>query len=204
MSTCACGSAAREGACRDLLRVIEGDRFGIGHDIPGEFVERVRAIRDELKRLRVGSREADGSIEGGAGLRDLSGDRASEDRRTDHTPSDLDSQPAPPPERVVTECYDCGLAYGGDGWIECVVAHDVWEKISPSGNGAGILCITCISRRLKRLGLDKVPVILCGTEAIRVAGQEEAFNRGWDAAKGRIQELELELALGVVHETLTP
>ena len=69
-------------------------------------------------------------------------------------------------------CFDCGLAYGSEGWIECVVPNDVWLKIGPHGHEGGILCITCIARRLKRLGMERVPVMLCGTEPIRVAVSE--------------------------------
>jgi hypothetical protein len=93
----------------------------------------------------------------------------------------------------VTTCEGCGLAYGEDGWIECVVPDEAWNRISPTGDQGGILCITCIARRLKRAGLSGVPAMLCGTEAIRVADQEEAFERGWSAAKRRIEELESEL-----------
>lgn len=86
-------------------------------------------------------------------------------------------------------CFDCGLAYGSEGWIECVVPHEVWRTISPRGDEGGLLCITCIARRLKRRGSDKVPVMLCGTEAIRAPNQEEAFQRGLNAAQTRSQEL---------------
>lgn len=97
-------------------------------------------------------------------------------------------------QRHVTDCHDCGLAYGGEGWIECIVPDDVWRAIGPTGDEGGILCITCIARRAKRAGLKSVPVMLCGTEAIRVADQDEAFQRGWNTAEKRIAELESTLA----------
>lgn len=63
-------------------------------------------------------------------------------------------------------CYDCGLLYGKDGWIEAVIPDKVWNAIKPDGcgDGCGILCITCIARRLKIKGIKNVPVWLCGTE----------------------------------------
>jgi len=71
-------------------------------------------------------------------------------------------------------CYDCGLEYGGIGWIEAIVPDKVWDSISPAGNQGGILCINCISRRLARRGLTDVPVWLCGTEPLRaMAGDPE-------------------------------
>lgn len=67
---------------------------------------------------------------------------------------------------VHAHCHDCQLDYGGDGWIEAVIPDKVWNKIKPAhcGDGAGLLCITCIARRLKILGYKDVPVWLCGTE----------------------------------------
>lgn len=85
-------------------------------------------------------------------------------------------------------CEDCGLAYGSDGWIECVLPNDAWAKISTSHDEGGILCITCIARRLKRLNIPDVPVMLCGTEFIRLADQDEAFERGWKVAEKAAKE----------------
>lgn len=101
---------------------------------------------------------------------------------------ELDAQPA-----IALGCYDCGLRYGDDGWIECMVPNDVWLKIGHTGDLSGILCITCIARRAKRLGLTRISVMLCGTEALRVASQDEAFDRGWSCARDRIEELEARL-----------
>ena len=92
--------------------------------------------------------------------------------------------------RKTLGCHDCGLCYGDDGWIECMVPDDVWRAIGYTGDASGILCMTCIARRAKRAGLRDVPVMLCGSEALRVADQGEAFDRGWNAAKQRIAELE--------------
>ncbi len=30
-------------------------------------------------------------------------------------------------------CYDCGLEYGIDGWIEAIVPDYVWNLIRPEG-----------------------------------------------------------------------
>lgn len=58
------------------------------------------------------------------------------------------------------ECYDCGLTYGGAGWIEAVVPNDIWARISPTGDEGGLLCINCIASRCASLGLEGVPVML--------------------------------------------
>lgn len=53
-------------------------------------------------------------------------------------------------------CYDCLLRYGEPGWADFVVPDDVWLRISPTGNDAGILCATCMfmdsSRQARALG----------------------------------------------------
>ncbi len=71
----------------------------------------------------------------------------------------------------MSKCYDCGLDYQDPGWIEAIVPMKAWNEISPTGDSGGILCITCISRRLRSRGCKDVPVWLCGTEPLRaVAG----------------------------------
>jgi len=67
----------------------------------------------------------------------------------------------------MAKCYDCGLDYEGNGWIEAVIPDKVWNDISPSGDQGGLLCITCIARRLVEKGYKRVPVWLCGIEPLR-------------------------------------
>lgn len=65
-------------------------------------------------------------------------------------------------------CYDCGLEYEGPGWVETIVPHSVWDLIRPNGaeGTGGLLCITCICKRLEKLKLENVPVFICGIEPI--------------------------------------
>lgn len=65
-------------------------------------------------------------------------------------------------------CYDCGLEYGKSSWIEAIIPDKIWDYIRPDGcgQGCGILCISCISRRLNEKKLSNVPVWLCGTEPL--------------------------------------
>lgn len=87
--------------------------------------------------------------------------------------------------KVVASCYDCGLEYGGPAWIEVVVPDSVWDLIRPDGaeGSGGLLCITCISRRINEAGMKDVPVFLCGMEPIRpiVCDEDvkEAVIRNW-------------------------
>jgi hypothetical protein len=59
-----------------------------------------------------------------------------------------------------TCCDECGAAYGGPGWVDAVVSPDDWAQVSPSGDGNGILCITCMGARFEALGRTDVPVAL--------------------------------------------
>ena len=66
-------------------------------------------------------------------------------------------------------CYDCGLEYSSNSWVEAVVPDDYWNIIKPDGcaNGCGLLCITCMARKFSELGFSDVPVWLCGMEPFR-------------------------------------
>ena len=67
----------------------------------------------------------------------------------------------------MSECYDCGIKYSDPGWIEAIIPDKVWNIISPTNNQGGLLCITCISKRLSERGLKDIPVWLCGTEPLK-------------------------------------
>lgn len=71
---------------------------------------------------------------------------------------------------MATACYDCGLDYGGDKWIEALVPDYIWNLIRPKGakGSGGLLCISCICGRIEKLGLGKVPCFICGMEPIIV------------------------------------
>lgn len=56
-------------------------------------------------------------------------------------------------------CADCGLPYSDDGWCDAVVPDEVWnDRIGPHGDGSGLLCFNCMTRRAVRLGMTNVPL----------------------------------------------
>lgn len=83
-------------------------------------------------------------------------------------------------------CYDCGLQYGGDAWVEAIIPDKIWNKIRPTEckKDCGILCISCITRRLNILGYKDVPVWLCGTEPLKIISDDpsKSFDmiRNWN------------------------
>lgn len=47
------------------------------------------------------------------------------------------------------KCHDCERPYGDEhGFPDLVVPSDVWARISPTGNAGGLLCPSCICKRL--------------------------------------------------------
>ena len=54
-------------------------------------------------------------------------------------------------------CADCGLRYDDPGWADVVVSDVVWAMISPTGDEGGLLCFTCMNRRLSASRESNVP-----------------------------------------------
>lgn len=85
---------------------------------------------------------------------------------------------------MMVGCYDCGLEYGAEGWIEAIIPDKVWNFISPTKDSSGILCINCISKRLALSGFHNIPIWLCGTEPVKAKvgnpGENLNFLRNWE------------------------
>lgn len=52
------------------------------------------------------------------------------------------------------QCAACGEAYGSPRFPDLVLPHDVWQKISPSGDENGLLCPNCICAALTAAGIE--------------------------------------------------
>lgn len=80
---------------------------------------------------------------------------------------------------MMSGCYDCGLDYEDDGWIEAIIPDQIWNEISPTNDHGGLLCITCISRRLVKKGYKtaQIPVELSGVEPLRNITENERYER---------------------------
>jgi hypothetical protein len=60
-------------------------------------------------------------------------------------------------------CYDCGRRYGDEyGFPDLVVPNDVWEEISPTGDEGGLLCPSCLCRRLYLRGIKSIGAFRSG------------------------------------------
>lgn len=64
---------------------------------------------------------------------------------------------------VKAECFDCHLPYDDPGFQDLLIPNWAWNKIAPYGSGigkeggAGLLCPTCICRRLEKANIEKIP-----------------------------------------------
>lgn len=54
-------------------------------------------------------------------------------------------------------CFDCGIPYASPRFRDFNIPRDIWEQISPSEGGGGLLCANCICARLEAAGFDRVP-----------------------------------------------
>lgn len=54
---------------------------------------------------------------------------------------------------------DCGRKYGDEyGFPDLIIPSDIWVAISPTGNEGGLLCPSCICRRVHAAGFTNVRV----------------------------------------------
>lgn len=96
----------------------------------------------------------------------------------------------PEPRQMQGCCYDCGRKYGDEfGFPDLIVPHDVWNRISPNRNEGGLLCPSCICRRLFLAGIETRGFFtsgpLCGEYYERRAQQEQQNAASQEAAKER-------------------
>lgn len=96
----------------------------------------------------------------------------------------------PAPDQV--GCHDCGCAYDAPEWVEAVVPHETWDKISPTGGHAGLLCVTCMAKRAAKLGLTDIPT--------KVWSGPFVFEMGQPAPDQGAEERAREVLKGVAHK----
>lgn len=60
-------------------------------------------------------------------------------------------------ETKTASCYDCDRPYGHrHGFPDLVVSNEVWQRISPTGDEGGLLCPSCICKRLHDVGMSNI------------------------------------------------
>lgn len=116
-----------------------------------------------------------------------------------HERPDQDSGAATAAVSAPLSCFDCTAPYGCDGWVDVVVPHDVWLKISPTGHEGGVLCFRCMTKRLEAVGyspVNPVPVIISSgpytddNEGWRMRGLEQGRQQIAEAKRPLVEALE--------------
>jgi len=51
-------------------------------------------------------------------------------------------------EENVSRCYDCLRPYGDGGFPDFIIPYWAWKEISPTKDDGGLLCPSCICKRL--------------------------------------------------------
>jgi hypothetical protein len=52
-------------------------------------------------------------------------------------------------------CHDCARPYGHEhGFPDLIIPYWAWKQISPSGDDGGLLCPSCICKRLDAAGIN--------------------------------------------------
>lgn len=63
----------------------------------------------------------------------------------------------------MAECQSCGRPYGEEhGFPDLVIENEAWRAISPSGDGGGLLCPSCICQRLHAAGITTTGAFMSG------------------------------------------
>lgn len=59
----------------------------------------------------------------------------------------------------VVGCGDCGRPYGNEhGFPDLIIPNETWRRISPTGDDGGLLCPSCIVKRVVALGVGTFSV----------------------------------------------
>lgn len=84
-------------------------------------------------------------------------------------------------------CEDCGRQYGDEhGFPDLIIPYWAWKEISPSGDDGGLLCPSCMCKRLHDKG------IRC--EGAFMSGPIDSVSRPTLNALRRIENIELAIA----------
>ena len=86
----------------------------------------------------------------------------------------------------VARCYDCARLYGEEnGFPDFIIPLYLWEQISPTGDKGGLLCPSCICKRLYDKGISSCegafmsgPVRSVSSVTMQLLRQVENLERG--------------------------
>lgn len=81
----------------------------------------------------------------------------------------------------MASCADCSRAYGNhNGFPDLIIPNSAWRQISPSKNLGGLLCPSCMIRRLWAAGLHDVPAAFMSGPVRSVSPEAMELIRGYE------------------------
>lgn len=91
------------------------------------------------------------------------------------------------------ECHDCQRPYGNEnGFPDFIIPYWAWRRISPSGDINGLLCPSCICKRLHDAGITCEGAFMSGPiesvsrplmQALRLVENLTEQGHGWTCPK---------------------
>ena len=96
-------------------------------------------------------------------------------------------------------CTDCARLYGDEyGFPDLVLPNDIWAKISPTRDENGLLCPSCICKRLHDQGIQCSARFRSGPLAFH--GVE------WEMRRQNVEVMESTMNpyMGIIHIRLVP
>ena len=75
-------------------------------------------------------------------------------------------------------CADCDRSYGNEhGFPDLSIPNEVWVRISPTSDEGGLLCPSCICKRLYDAGIECYGAFMSGP--IKSVSEIEMYNFRW-------------------------
>lgn len=66
-------------------------------------------------------------------------------------------------KETIAACHDCRLLYGDEhGFPDLIIPYAAWKEISPTGDEGGLLCPSCICKRLHDKGIRCTGAFMSG------------------------------------------
>lgn len=81
-------------------------------------------------------------------------------------------------------CHDCNRPYGHEhGFPDLIIPYSAWKRISPTGDDGGLLCPSCICKRLHNAEIS--------CEGAFMSGPIQSVSRPVMYALRRVENIEL-------------
>ena len=79
---------------------------------------------------------------------------------------------------MTAQCHDCSRPYGDEhGFPDLIIEKEAWRAISPTGDDGGLLCPSCICKRLRAAGLTTTGAFMSGP--VESVSRPVMYNTRW-------------------------